>query len=335
MRGWIPRDGDILVTKDGFIFYAFGYEHPPSRVISFLKYIPSKFKILFPVKFLERTWKWHGTKLSRATKLYTAENWQIFLKTFSTHFPDYTYFCPYLGKEVISVPLSRIVRVYEPNRCLAALLRKKKKTSLENLALELTALLSSASGVPLEDFGVHGSIALNMHTKESDVDLVVYGSRNFRQLEAAMQNFVKEGTLAYVATRRLDEVRKCKGQYKGKMFMYNAVRKMEETSNTYGKYKYSPIKYVTFQCEVLDDSEAMFRPAIYNITCCQLEGVDELPIKVVSMIGCYRNVAKKGDRIKVSGTLEKVENLQTGEVYFQVIVGTGTREDEGIWRLAK
>lgn len=334
MRGWNPRDGDILVTKDSFIFYAFGYEHPPSQVFSFLKYIPSKFKGLFPVSFLERSWKRGGIKLFRATKLYTARNWQIFLQTFHNYFPEYTYFCPYLGKEVISVPLNKIVKVYQPNLCLANLLKKKRKTGLESLALELSALFSSASNVPLEDFGVHGSIALNMHSQESDVDLVVYGSKNFRQLEAAMENLVKEGTLAYVTTRQVDKVRKCKGRYKGKIFMYNAVRKLEETRNAYGVYKYSPIKHVTFRCEVLDDNEAMFRPAIYKITNCQPKSTGETPIKVVSMIGCYRNVAKKGEKIRVSGTLEKVENLETGEVYFQVAVGTGTREDEGVWRIA-
>jgi len=54
---------------------------------------------------------------------------------------------------------------------------------------------------------------------------------------------------------------------------------------------------------------------------------------VVSMIGCYRNVARRGDRIRVSGMLERVENLETGQVSHQVVVGTGTSEEEHIWPL--
>jgi predicted nucleotidyltransferase len=49
------------------------------------------------------------------------------------------------------------------------------------------------------------------------------------------------------------------------------------------------------------------------------------------MIGCYRNVARKGNKLTVSGTLEKVENTKNGNICHQVVVGTGKREDEYIW----
>jgi uracil phosphoribosyltransferase len=48
------------------------------------------------------------------------------------------------------------------------------------------------------------------------------------------------------------------------------------------------------------------------------------------MIGCYRNVAKKGNLVDVSGTLERVENTVTSEIFYNV-VGTGVNEDEYIW----
>lgn len=34
-------DGDIIVTKENFIFYTFRYEHPSDKVFTYLKYIPS------------------------------------------------------------------------------------------------------------------------------------------------------------------------------------------------------------------------------------------------------------------------------------------------------
>jgi predicted nucleotidyltransferase len=49
------------------------------------------------------------------------------------------------------------------------------------------------------------------------------------------------------------------------------------------------------------------------------------------MIGCYRNVARKGDKIQVSGMLERVEKTETGEAYYQVVVGTAESEEEHIW----
>ncbi|MEM3726584.1 MAG: nucleotidyltransferase domain-containing protein [Candidatus Bathyarchaeia archaeon] len=238
---------------------------------------------------------------------------------------------------MISTPLNSIKEVYVPRECLKLIAKRKRKDGLQKLALEFINLLSSESNIPLEDFGVHGSIALNMHTIESDIDLVVYGSRNFRKLEQTIQKLVEAGMLSYVFNNRLDAARKYKGRFKGKIFMYNAVRKPEEINSKYGVYRFRPLKPVKFSCRVKDDSEAMFRPAIYKI-----EGYtpssqssslsrEETPEAVVSMIGCYRNVAKKDDKIGVSGVLERVENVETGESHYQVVVGTGVNEEEYIW----
>ncbi|MEM3673220.1 MAG: nucleotidyltransferase domain-containing protein [Candidatus Bathyarchaeia archaeon] len=276
-------------------------------------------------------------KLFRAEKLYTAQNYKRFIETFKKNFPNYVYFCPFREKEVISAPLNSIKEVYVPKECLNLIAKRKRKDSLQKLTLEFINLLSSESNIPFEDFGVHGSIALNMHTIESDIDIVVYGSRNFRKLEQTIQKLVEAGTLSYVFNNRLDAARKFKGRFKGKIFMYNAVRKLEEISSKYGIYKFKPLKPVKFICTVKDDSEAMFRPAIYKIKgytpSNQSSNLpkEETPETVVSMIGCYRNVAKKGDKICVSGMLEHVENVETGESHCQVVVGTGVHEEEYIW----
>jgi hypothetical protein len=275
--------------------------------------------------------------LFRAEKLYTAQNYQVFLETFRNNFPSYVYFCPFRGKEVISAPLNSIKKVYVPKKCLRFLTELKRKDSLQKMTLEFINLLSSESGIAVEDFGVHGSIALNMHTPKSDIDIVVYGSRNFRTLETAINRLVETGTLSYVFTNRLDEARRYKGRYLNTIFMYNAVRKPEEVNAKYGAFKYSPKAPVKFHCTIKDDTEAMFRPATYKIKdykpADQVSVLpkDRVPELVVSMIGCYRNIAKQGDKIKVSGMLERVENLETGEVLHQVVVGTGTSEEEHIW----
>jgi predicted nucleotidyltransferase len=321
------------------MFNVFGYEHPSDRVLAFLKYIPYKLRTLFGVRFLEKSWKYGEMRLFRAEKLYTAKNYQVFLETFRSNFPNYVYFCPFRGKDVISVPLGSIKKVFVPKERLRFLAKLKRTDSLQKMTLELIDLLSSQSGIGMEDFGVHGSVALNMHTSKSDMDIVVYGAQNFRKLEKTIDDLVKAETLAYVFNNRLDVVRRYKGRYSNKIFMYNAVRKPEEINSKYGLFKYMPITSVKFHCKVEDDNEAMFRPAIYRIKDYESVGPlsplskDEVPELVVSMIGCYRNVARKGSKIKVSGTLERVENLETGEVYYQVVVGTGTSEEERIWPL--
>jgi predicted nucleotidyltransferase len=329
-------DGDTFITREGFILNVFGYEHPKNRVFAFLKYIPSRLKELFNIRLLERTWRLGETELFRAEKLYTAENYQTFLQVFRKNFPEYVYFCPYRRKEVISAPLNRIVEVYVPRERLKTLIESKSRDALQELTLEFVNLVSGESQVPLEDFGVHGSIALGMHSAESDIDIVVYGSQNFRCVEASVEKLVDEGLLSYVFNNRLDAARRFKGRFKGKVFMYNAIRKPEEVAIEYGEFQYTPIASVKFRCKVRDDSEAMFRPAIYKI-----EGYtpignltlsrEMVPETVVSMIGCYRNVARKGQQIEVSGMLERVENTKTGKTTYQVVVGSAESEEEYIW----
>jgi predicted nucleotidyltransferase len=295
--------------------------------------------VFFHIPLLERTWKYGKLKLFRAEKLYTAQNYQLFLETFRNNFPECVYFCPFRGKEVISTPLSSIKKVFVPRECLRSLKQIKSKDSLQQITLDLVDLLSSESSIVSEDFGVHGSIALNMHTPKSDVDLVVYGAKNFRKLEKAIDKLVTAGTLNYVFTNRLDAARRCKGRYLDKIFMYNAVRKPEEFNSKYGTHKYSPLTHVKFHCTVKDDIEAMFRPAVYKIDSYKpvdsssTLSKDKIPTRVVSMIGCYRNVAKKLDRIEVSGMLERVETIETGKLCHQAVVGTGTNEGEYIWPL--
>jgi predicted nucleotidyltransferase len=337
MIEWVPADGDTFVTKDGFIFNTFGYEHPADRVFAFLKYIPAKFKALFKVQMLERTWKYGETQLFRAEKLYTAKNYTTFIAAFRKNFPDYVYYCYLRNKELITAPLNLIDRVFVPRDRLDALRQVKKPDRLQKLALELVSMLSEASGVGLDDFGIHGSIALDMHAAESDIDFVVYGSENFRLVEETIARLVNAGKLSYIVSNRLDAARKFQGRYKGKIFMYNATRKPEEIKTWYGMARFSSIDPVRFQCTVNDDTETMFRPTTYKITNYKPSDaqselpLDKIPDRVISNIGCYRNVARQGSEIKVAGQLERVEEIKTGDVHYQVVVGTATSEEEYIW----
>jgi len=240
---------------------------------------------------------------------------------------------------VISAPLNSVKKVYVPRECLRFLTKLKTKDSLQKTTLDFINLLSGESGIAMEDFGVHGSVALNMHTPTSDIDIVVYGSQNFRKLEKTIDRLVGAGTLNYVFNNRLDAARRYKGRYMNKIFMYNAVRKPEEIDSKYGEFKYTPITPVAFCCKVKDDSQAMFRPALYKIEDYRPSNPvsalpkEQIPELVVSMIGCYRNIAKRGNKIRVSGMLECVENFEKGEVFYQVVVGTGINEEEHIWSL--
>ncbi|MCW4033906.1 MAG: hypothetical protein NWF03_00925, partial [Candidatus Bathyarchaeota archaeon] len=174
------------------------------------------------------------------------------------------------------------------------------------------------------------------HSEYSDIDLVVYGSENHKKLERVVNQLADDEVVSHVCTKKIDYARLHRGRYNDRRFVYNAVRTYDQIDAPHGKVKYTPIKNVTFTAELVDDSETMFRPAIYPIKNYQPEDsgselpVEQVPSRVLSMIGYYRNVARAGDVVKVSGTLERVENVETGETSYHVIVGTATREKEYI-----
>lgn len=338
---WAPADGDTFVTQDGFIMNTFGYEHPDDRVFAFLKYIPAKYKDLFNVEMLQRTWKFGSNPLTsqlfRAEKLYTAKNYQTFIEAFRNNFPNYLYFDQTRGKELITAPLDRIEQVFVPKDRLVWLQNLEKPDGLQKLAFQLINLVSKESGVPCSDLGIHGSIALDMHAPESDIDFVVYGTENFRCIEQTIQILTNQGTLSYIAGNRIEAARKFVGKYQGKIWMYNATRSPEEIKAKFGDYTYTPLAPLRFTATVCDDTETMYRPAIYKVTNYQPQDaqseidIEQIPKQVVSNIGCYRNVARAGQQIKVAGTLEKAQSTRDGTVFYQVVVGTATSEEEYIW----
>jgi predicted nucleotidyltransferase len=176
-----------------------------------------------------------------------------------------------------------------------------------------------------------------MHAPHSDIDFVVYGTDNFRRVESAIERLVNSAKLNYIVGNRLDAARKFQGRYQGKIYMYNATRQFDDVTVKFGQYKYTPLATVRFQATVTNDRETMYRPAIYKISGYKPQDpeselpIDKIPVQVVSNIGCYRNVAKQGSDIRVSGKLEKVESTTGNEIFYQVVVGTATSEEEYIW----
>jgi predicted nucleotidyltransferase len=109
----------------------------------------------------------------------------------------------------------------------------------------------------------------------------------------------------------------------------------------YGEFTYQATRrHLSFKCDVVEDWESVFRPAIYGVSgyipLDETSDVEEsmVPSRVVSMIGEYRSIVSKGVEAKVSGSLERVVESKTDNVHhYRVIVGSGEQkpQDEFIW----
>lgn len=332
------RDGDVLLTEEGMIFYTFGYVHPKNRVISYLKYLPKKHAHDFSIEFLETEWVMENVRLLRPKALYSPENFQEILRVFSRNFPDYVYKSPYLGKAILTVPLKRIKRVYRPNDALREILSEVNPDSLQKQAVKLVKLLSHSSDVPMKDFGIHGSLALDIHSRFSDIDVSIYGGENFRRVKEKVGELADRRVVQYLFENEADRLRLNKGTFEGKKFVFNAIRKTEESVEKYGHYSYHALKPLFFRAKIIDDKESNFKPAIYKITDYQPQdeastlSQDKEPVEVVSMIGRYRGVAEKRQVVEVVGTYEKVTNIEEKRFKYRVIVGSASiGREEYLW----
>jgi len=318
------RDGDIICSKEGFIFYTFGYHNPKDRVVAFLKYIPQEYAEYFKLEWINHKWIFKDRVLLRPKQLFSPRVYAELVRVFNKEFPESLLYSANLRKYVFAVPEDKIEEVYTPNAASTKLLKKSSRDELEEKAVELIKLLSRRSEVFLDFFGIHGSISLGMHTEKSDIDIAVYGAQNYLKVLTTVKNMEKEGLLK-ISRRNIIEFLRCNtGWFRGKRFVINAIRLLSEIKDYYDFRIRAPVLVI---CEVLENSEAMFRPAIYRVKVLEVlrgdPGADKAR-ELVSMIGLYRNIAEKGDRLIVKGMLEEAID---DEDYLRIVVGTGLEEE--------
>jgi predicted nucleotidyltransferase len=340
IKAWIPRDGDAILTKEDFVFYTFGYLHPPDRVVSYLKYIPKKLAKEFDLELLPYEWNLRDITLVRPAKLYTPTSYGQIAQVLATSHPGYVVEDPDLNKKILAVPKESIKAVFEPSLSLSRLLDKEKKTGLDQLesaAVKLIRSVSKQTKVPLRSFGVHGSISLGMHNLQSDIDISIYGADNFAAVIRHLNALSRGGNEFSILEESIfDTLRRNRFVWEGKRVVVNATRNYDEIREGFGDLTYQATdRHLSFLSKVTDATESVFRPAIYAIS--QYEPLDRqsrigekmVPKEAVSMIGEFRGIASRGDRIKVSGSLEKVTETKTGNLdHYRVVAGSGRQKPQ-------
>ncbi len=310
------RDGDIVVTRDNLVFTVLGYTHPPSRVIAILKYIPEELKHLFPGRYEEARWKLAETTLLRQVDALAPGGYMRALRALREHLPAYTYYCPYLNKLLIAVPTSRIELHITPQEGRLLLEGKKRRDPLEQKAIGLIQLLEREAKLPEHTVGLRGSIALQMHTPSSDIDLTVEGAENYVRAVKAALTLEERGVLKVSRASWIEKRRLNRGTYRGARFVVNAVKPLHEIAERYGEKRYRQVARIRGTCEVTDSRLSHYRPAAYRIHA----ATSPSPEYLTSWSGEHRSLFQEGEQVEFKGTLELVSD-KSG-VYYQVVVGT-------------
>ena len=338
------RDRDFIETIEGMIFCVIGNVHPKNSVVAYLKYVP------YAESSIRVKWSRDGVMYGRVLPFYSAIGVQSVIEYLKRNYPHYVVYDEYRNIELIEVEKRWIKKHYRPEERLNEILNEPKD-SLEQMAKELVTKLSEESGVSLKYFGITGSILLNIHNPSiSDIDIVVYGKENsYRVKEALLRlyantvssNFsLPQGDILMEWARdivkihplNLDEALLLYGKFKwnralymGRQFSIHPVKLENEVNEEWEQKRYRPMGIATIKAKVVDSSDSIFMPAIYNVDDVEvIEGNEEAikVSKVVSYEGLYIDLATPGEDVIVRGKLEEVIDLKTSEKHYQITVGT-------------
>jgi len=325
------REGDFLETHDNLIFDAKGIVHPPDRVVAYLRYVPDE--------------KGGRTRLGvRYRKVYGLSGREAFLRK---NAPIYRYFDPVAHRRLQGVPVEKIKVLYEPKKKLQQLSARRSLDPMEEDALELVNLLKSAADLPSTKFGISGSLLVDLHDENSDIDLTVYGVRESRKvLEALKGSQCKMLLDRYNETgiRRLYEARSMQdamsfstflmhekrkfleGRFRRRDYFIRCIKDWNEIEEKYGDKYYYPSGSSIIRAVVDDDSENILTPCVYKVSRAKaLSGIKRAdPSQIVSFRGRFCEQAFQGERVQARGKLERV--VSRNEEWYRMVVGENPRD---------
>jgi predicted nucleotidyltransferase len=348
------RDRDAIITRDGLIFRVFGYTHPPEAYVCDAEYAPSTlFKSTNP-----KAYRTDGEKVFY--KFYEDEGWHFV----EEKFPQ--YMIPYkpIGRRVVGVKHSDVASVRKPEEALKRLIEKESKDELLKALQKVLEATALSSGLPLEDFGVFGSLLQSFyHPRFSDIDIIVYGRKNLERIREVLQELYKDKGSRF--SNEFEDDSSIRGKvwrFKNisqDEFVWHQRRKTiygvfhDETSKRAIKFEFEPVKgwseitneysqikritregWVKAYLRVMDDSDAAFMPSVYHVEVVKIvDGprVEDLR-RVVSYLEEFRMQAWNDEKVYVEGNIERVET-QNGGGFHQITLTYGPRYYEQVLKV--
>ena len=324
------REGDIIEIGSGIFFDVKGLVHPPNQVIAFIRYIPN----------LKGNRNRYGKRYS---KFYSLSKRYRLLKR---EYPQYLVDDPVFNTLLCEVPVEDIRKHYQPSEGLLEIRRRIDLDQVETIALKFLQILKEKSRVPWSNLGISGSILIKLHRPESDIDLVVYGSKMGYMVQKTMKEMLenkkspikaydftglkelfdfrsKDTIMSFEDFVRSESRKVSQGKFLGKHFFIRFVKDLNEIKEQYGSTIYKPIGNIKIKAEVMDDSQAIFTPCTYNITNVRiLRGpqVDHIE-EIVSYRGRFCEQAKNGEKVIAEGEIERVKQ-EGKDDYFRVLLGS-------------
>nr|KXH75496.1 MAG: hypothetical protein AM325_11180 [Candidatus Thorarchaeota archaeon SMTZ1-45] len=330
----LVRDRDIYHDLEGRVFVVLGYIQPSNRILSFLKYIP------------DPSGEWQSGEIKYKRIFWgsvgsTVEGMKIIS-------PDYIVEDSHFGTDLLEPPREVVAKYFSPEIRLKEIMDVGPADPLEELAQRGANTLHDTLGISCDQIGVAGSVLWKGHNLErSDINMNIYGfdvswtlhnnynllieGREYARLrdiadwKHAMNRvhervpIMKSKDLQNLFSRRqalcLDDV--CIG--------ITPILLPHETPITHGSESYATLttKPMTVTMEIEDSEYGIFHPAIYEGQSSPLDVLDGDSVsRIMVYDGAFGGLLRTGDRVEVTGTLQRVVPRSEASPFYQIMVGT-------------
>lgn len=328
------REGDLIETKNGIIFDVKGLIHPPDKIIAFPRFIPST----------------KGNRIRKKIKygkIYNLKERFDFLKK---KFPNLITYDPVFDETLCEIPFEKIKKRYNPIKKLEILRSNKKISELEKKAVELLKILKEKVRIPWKSIGISGSILVGLNNLKSDIDPVIYGTKNcmkaYNELEKmlklrntnlkaydaiGLKNLYdfrsKDTRMSFSDFLKVESRKAFQGTFLETDFFIRFIKDWPEIHEKYGDFRFKNYGEAKIAATITDDSESLFTPCTYRVEKVEMiKGVKKSKIKeIVSFRGRFCKQAKKDEKIIAQGKIEQVISNKN-KCYYRLILGSKTTD---------
>ena len=241
-------------------------------------------------------------------------------------YPEFQFNSDYADIVLHGIPINLIKEIYYPEQAVTRLLGMESPDNKQSDAIGIINTLL-AMGFKKDYMGITGSIMLDMHNENSDVDIIIYGREQFLKIRKYIKNSLDKGeihSLTQAMWKDTYERRDCALSFnefyshekrKFNKFIFgnskidiSAIPKKGEKYKESGPYK--KISKDEISSIVTNDTYAYDFPARYLINHNTIK-------EVVSYTATYTGQARKGEKIEAAGFVE-----EDREGVHRLLVGT-------------
>jgi predicted nucleotidyltransferase len=324
------REGDFLEDSHGTIYDVKGLIHPPDRIVAFPRYIKDAMGKRKRNNVLYK-------------KIYTFTSRFQFLEQQASSYLVHDW-C--FDERLCELTFNAVKRHYMPINRLHTLRYHEASTILETQALQLLQKIKECTGVPWRKLGVSGSLLVKLLTKNSDIDLVIYGEKNCRRVYEALKilqqdekSMIKpyaaqdldtlyefrsqETQIDFKDFKKMETRKRSQGKIEGRDYFIRFIKEWNEIEEKYGFPCYRNVGYAKIQAEIGDDSEAIFTPCCYKLKDVKiLVGPRIFPIaEIASFRGRFCEQAKRGEIVVAQGKIEHVIERRQKKSWYRLLIG--------------